>query len=578
MANFSNRLAPLTVSVPVVTAWTSYTPTGNITTNATYTGRWRRVGANIELSVFIIFSGANTQGTFQFSEAAILNGLGLTVDSNALPSTYTDSQEAVGTWSGTDQGVTGSFGGTVARRRSDGAIFLKYSTGLNSSGFVNTSSNAPWTIGANDNVSLSLTLPITGWTTHSPSATTANAVVNGGNSFGGAMLIGTNDAQALNLETNGTTKLSISSAGATSLGIPYADLFTSTSPSFTAHSAIVGGMGTAVAGTNYRGNLILATNSALNTTAGTKGYNRTDTALTGIGISLDTRTSDTGYSLVLSANKVGQAVNTAATVIMGVTAEGTYVVGPATGTTGKHKIQGTNNNVGCIEIVQLSATAGQSYGLDVVGGTNSSDACQRWYSAGGAAELGRVRGNGTWIIGPTGGAVAHTIRGEVSITDVASGGTVLSALATGAGIPGYFKLGNTTNGQQILLFRDSNNSDMGNINRASATTVNYGQGSDARLKTDLGSWSGLDLIAASQPRKYEWHHTPGKAAYGFFAQEFYQNVWDEPVCVGDEHPTEVSKMWSMDYGKITAIAFKAIQELKQELDEAKARIAQLESV
>ncbi|HAU30064.1 TPA: hypothetical protein DCW54_00280, partial [Candidatus Dependentiae bacterium] len=54
---------------------------------------------------------------------------------------------------------------------------------------------------------------VLGWT---EIATAANTILQGGNSFGAAMTVGTNDTYDLNLETDGTTRMTITSAGAVS--------------------------------------------------------------------------------------------------------------------------------------------------------------------------------------------------------------------------------------------------------------------------------------------------------------------------------------------------------------------------
>lgn len=51
-----------------ITDWQSYTPTGTFTTNTTYTGRWRRVGQNMEIQGRVTFSGLpNTVSSFTFN-------------------------------------------------------------------------------------------------------------------------------------------------------------------------------------------------------------------------------------------------------------------------------------------------------------------------------------------------------------------------------------------------------------------------------------------------------------------------------------------------------------------------------
>jgi hypothetical protein len=60
-----------------ITAWTSFTPTGSFT-NATYYGRWRRVGDSIELQIAMQMTG--TPGAATLSFPTINNDLGLAID------------------------------------------------------------------------------------------------------------------------------------------------------------------------------------------------------------------------------------------------------------------------------------------------------------------------------------------------------------------------------------------------------------------------------------------------------------------------------------------------------------------
>lgn len=142
----------------VVGEWVSYTPTGPWSTNTTYTGRYRRVGDSIELVVDLALSGAPTSANLIFTEAQILNGLNLTVDSTKFPIT-TDFAAPVGTWSALDSGVSGNYGGHVTWNGSQ--LFAAYPTGINTAQIINATT--PIIFGSADNVSLRAILPISQW-------------------------------------------------------------------------------------------------------------------------------------------------------------------------------------------------------------------------------------------------------------------------------------------------------------------------------------------------------------------------------------------------------------------------------
>jgi len=76
-----------------------------------------------------------------------------------------------------------------------------------------------------------------------------------------------------------------------------------------------------------------------------------------------------------------------------------------------------------------------------------------------------------------------------------------------------------------------------------------------------------------KPSKFNWIET-GNEAEGFIAHEL-QEIFPDAV-TGEKDETYEStgniKPQSVDYGRITPLLVKAIQELKAELDAAKAEI------
>lgn len=209
MATLSSRLAPLTVSVPAGSEPTSYTPIGPWTTNATYTGRWWRDKAHIVLQIDVAFTGATDAAAASFTFAQLLNGLGLTVNSSGFPSTG-DVRIPIGGWSVLDSGAA-SYNG-VASTTGNSIVDCWTSAG------VQVSNTSPITFGANDNFALTVTLPISGWTSHTASATSANALVVGGQSVGSTLSFGATSNQGFNILANNTAAIASTAAGALTLG------------------------------------------------------------------------------------------------------------------------------------------------------------------------------------------------------------------------------------------------------------------------------------------------------------------------------------------------------------------------
>jgi hypothetical protein len=120
---------------------------------------------------------------------------------------------------------------------------------------------------------------------------------------------------------------------------------------------------------------------------------------------------------------------------------------------------------------------------------------------------------------------------------------------------------------------------IGRIQADSNTTTSFVGTSDERLKQNPTDFDGLHIVMAILPREYEWKSNPEKRKKGFYAQELYK-VLPEAVGVGNDDVTEDGSLktpWGIDYGKLTPVLVKAIQELSAKNDALEARLAALES-
>jgi hypothetical protein len=118
----------------------------------------------------------------------------------------------------------------------------------------------------------------------------------------------------------------------------------------------------------------------------------------------------------------------------------------------------------------------------------------------------------------------------------------------------------------MMVFTDASASlgFIGGISR-SGTGVAYGTSSDERLKTDItDSDIGLDALMALRVRDYDMG---GSRQHGLVAQEVYR-VYPEVVHRGGDDP--VTEPWTIDYGRLTPLLVRAVQQLA-------ARVAALEA-
>jgi hypothetical protein len=138
----------------------------------------------------------------------------------------------------------------------------------------------------------------------------------------------------------------------------------------------------------------------------------------------------------------------------------------------------------------------------------------------------------------------------------------------------------TTAGSSMIYFqRNGDLANIGSITQSTASTVAYNTTSDRRLKENISdSASGLDLLAKIKVRDYNYISDPAKQTQqGFIAQELY-DIYPQAVTVGGDDPK--THPWQVDYGKLTPLLVKSVQNLQSENDQLKARAdkAEAESV
>ena len=134
-------------------------------------------------------------------------------------------------------------------------------------------------------------------------------------------------------------------------------------------------------------------------------------------------------------------------------------------------------------------------------------------------------------------------------------------------------------GSQYVAFLNSTGGLAGSIQHTAVTTVAYATTSDNRLKENIvDADTVLDKISAVKVRAFDWKEDKLHSEYGFIAQELYK-VFPDAVGKGDdaEDLTDPKGTWQVEYGRLTPMLLKAIQELKVIVDAQAVRIAALES-
>lgn len=133
-----------------ITDWVSFTPTGSWTTNASYTGRWRRIGDSMEIEANITLVGGAPGGTSLLSFDMVS---GYTQDTSKFPNT---NSQSVGTWHAIDTGVQ-DYGGEL--QSTGTAFYLTQGTGR-------VTATSPFTFGNTDVLQIRAVVPILGWSSN----------------------------------------------------------------------------------------------------------------------------------------------------------------------------------------------------------------------------------------------------------------------------------------------------------------------------------------------------------------------------------------------------------------------------
>jgi hypothetical protein len=139
-------------------------------------------------------------------------------------------------------------------------------------------------------------------------------------------------------------------------------------------------------------------------------------------------------------------------------------------------------------------------------------------------------------------------------------------------------LSTSSAGERVSIdFLDHNGTRRGYISVDTSGTL-YSTSSDYRLKNVIEPVSnGIERINKLNPVKFEWKET-GKKEEGFIAHEvdeiFKDAVGGEKDAVKEDGSINAQ---TMDYGRITPLLVKAIQEQQTIIEDLKARIETLES-
>ncbi|MCB9813502.1 MAG: phage integrase N-terminal SAM-like domain-containing protein [Pseudomonadales bacterium] len=134
------------------------------------------------------------------------------------------------------------------------------------------------------------------------------------------------------------------------------------------------------------------------------------------------------------------------------------------------------------------------------------------------------------------------------------------------------KAGADSGSGTLIQFNDGDGTDVGEIT-FSGTTTTYGTSSDIRLKENIRetNFSLADLLQV-EVKDYEFISEDSKRTHtGFIAQQLAQ-IYPEAVYI-PENPDEY---WSVDYGKLTPLLVKAVQEQQLSLNSVTEQLSHID--
>ena len=126
----------------------------------------------------------------------------------------------------------------------------------------------------------------------------------------------------------------------------------------------------------------------------------------------------------------------------------------------------------------------------------------------------------------------------------------------------------------FVQFQNPNRQYSGRIRQDGATSIGYISTSDERLKTNIRpSRYGLHDLLKITVVDYNYRDTPDSVREtGVIAQDVYE-LFPEPVTVGNEE-----RPWMVDYGLLTPLLVRSVQDQQLIIDGQEARLAELNAL
>jgi len=229
------------------------------------------------------------------------------------------------------------------------------------------------------------------------------------------------------------------------------------------------------------------------------------------------------------------------------------------GTTTPAHILDVYANVNAAYAAQILNNSSAGSGLSVAAGGNPGNGSNKLLSLkdGGSNEKFTVLDNGNVGIGTTTPGYKLHVAGGAIRCELGSNGVSAAFLGGGSNLQVYHNSGSSvyfwnTAGGVYEFYNGAGSTSTGTLIAGAFNT-----GSDRRLKNNIvNTHFGISDLMKIQVRDYVYKADASKTLVtGFIAQELYE-IFPNAVT----KPAKSEDMWSVDYGKVTPLLVKAIQD------------------
>ena len=179
-------------------------------------------------------------------------------------------------------------------------------------------------------------------------------------------------------------------------------------------------------------------------------------------------------------------------------------------------------------------------------------------AAGAPAERVRITSAGNVGIGTSSPDHKLDVHGDISSADIVRIKTTVNSTS-----------------KSYIVFHNASGAYAGYIYQSASTSVGFVQSSDLRLKENIVPTAvGLSTLMQINIRDFNFIADTNKIkTQGFIAQELYP-LYPAAVAVGDD---DEIKPWGVDYGRLTPLIIKSVQELNQRTNSLTTQNAALEA-